>query len=82
MWISSVSAGSLIQGVIPAIIALFSVLFLGERIDAFRGIGIFLAIAGVAAIVFLGGEVTGGSRLVGRNHDGMIGWSEAIIRGG
>jgi len=61
LYYTSVSAGSLIQGAIPAIIALFSVVFLGERIDAFRGIGIFLAIAGVAAIVFLGGEVSGGS---------------------
>jgi drug/metabolite transporter (DMT)-like permease len=64
LFYTSVSAGSLIQGAIPAVIALFSVVFLGERIDAFRGIGIFLAIAGVAAIVVLGGEVdvTGGSR--------------------
>lgn len=64
LFYTSVSAGSLIQGVIPAIIALFSVVFLGERIDVFRGSGIFLAIAGVTAIVFLGGEVEvqGGSR--------------------
>lgn len=62
LYYTSVSAGSLIQGGIPVIIALLSTIFLRERIDTSRAIGILLAIGGVAGIVFLGGEVQGGSR--------------------
>ncbi|MFA4884792.1 MAG: DMT family transporter [Desulfotomaculaceae bacterium] len=62
LYYTSVSAGSLIQGGIPVIIALLSIVFLGERINTYRAAGILLAIAGVVGIVFLGGEVQGGSR--------------------
>jgi drug/metabolite transporter (DMT)-like permease len=62
LYYTSVSAGSLIHGGIPVIIALLSIMFLGERINTYRAAGILLAIAGVVGIVFLGGEVQGGSR--------------------
>lgn len=62
LYYTSVSAGSLIQGGIPVIIALLSIIFLGERINTYRAAGILLAIAGVVGIVFLGGEIQGGSR--------------------
>ena len=62
LFYTSVSAGSLIQGGIPAIIALFSVVLLGERISALRTVGIILSIAGVAGIIMVSGDIAGGSR--------------------
>lgn len=59
---TSVSAGSLIHGGAPVLIALLSAVFLREKINALRALGIFLAIAGVAGIVLLGGDIQGGSR--------------------
>ncbi len=64
LYYTSASAGSLIQGSIPIIIAVFSIIFFGERVNIYRTLGIILAIAGVAGLVFLGGEVQGGSRPV------------------
>ncbi|NPV90023.1 MAG: EamA family transporter [Firmicutes bacterium] len=62
LYFTSVSAGSLIQGGIPAIIALCSVIFLRERVSAIRAVGIFLSIAGVVGIIMVSGDITGGSR--------------------
>lgn len=67
LYYTSVSAGSLIQGGIPVIIALLSAIFLGERIDTSRVIGILLSITGVAGIVFMSGEIqVGGQCILGK----------------
>lgn len=62
---TTASVGSLIQGFIPVAIAIGAVWFLKEKLDKSNLLGIFLCVAGVILVGFVGKQAESGNSLLG-----------------